>query len=344
MSRWILASAALVLLTAGSCQGKKNDDQEQQVSAMVEVAGIGERPFDAERAYTHIERQLGFGPRVPNTEAHKECASYLATQLRESGLEVTVQEMTLQAYDGTELEAFNIIGAYNPEASHRVMLFAHWDTRPFADHDPAPVRQREPIAGADDGASGPAVLLEIGRLLGEIGLEQLGVDIMLFDAEDYGVPAWEQYEGDSTDTWALGTQYWTKNPHQAGYNADFGILLDMVGAKGATFYREYFSQEYAGKQVTMIWQTAKALGHETFFVNQMGGAVTDDHYFVIRNMRIPAVDIINHDPDSKTDFFGHYWHTHKDDIEVIDRKTLQAVGETVWQVLLNYDTVLSVKP
>lgn len=335
MRQILVALLAILLFNAASCKEKKKQEGGEDNTV---VAPVEERPFDADRAYEHIRRQVAFGPRVPNTEAHKACAAYLAEELREAGLQVQVQEAILTAYDGTQLEAMNIIGSYRPEAKTRVMLFAHWDTRPVADHDPDPSKRSDPIPGADDGASGTGVLLEIARLLGTVGLEHLGVDIFFFDAEDYGVPAGESYDGDSTDTWALGTQYWTQNLHTEGYNPDFGILLDMVGAKGATFYREYFSQEYAGKYVTLIWQTAKALGHEAFFVNKMGGAATDDHFFVIRNLRIPAVDIINYQPESPTGFFGEYWHTHDDDLHNIDTATLQAVGETVWQVLLNYDT------
>ena len=213
------------------------------------------------------------------------------------------------------------------------MLFAHWDTRPFADNDPNPMMREVPILGADDGASGPGVMLELARLLVTEGLENYGVDLMFFDAEDYGLPAWEtQYQVNSEDTWALGTQYWTKNLHNEGYKAEFGILLDMVGAKNAIFKREYFSQESAGQFVTKIWEVAEELGHGAYFQNKMGGAITDDHYFVIRNLRIPCVDIINYDEE-----FGDYWHTHNDNLDIISKETLQAVGETVWQVLIDYD-------
>ena len=147
------------------------------------------------------------------------------------------------------------------------------------------------------------------------------------------MPAWEtQYQVNSEDTWALGTQYWTKNLHKEGYKAEFGILLDMVGAKNAIFKREYFSQESAGQFVTKIWEVADELGHGAYFQNKMGGAITDDHYFVIRNLRIPCVDIINYDEE-----FGDYWHTHNDNLDIISKETLQAVGETVWQVLMDYD-------
>lgn len=333
MNRFLILTMAVVglVLSASSCdKSSKNSGQSEQTKVARELPPS---PFVAEKAYAHIAQQLAFGPRVPNTEAHRATANYIVGELEQLGLVVTRQEMSLTAYDGTKLECVNIIGSYHPERERRIMLFAHWDTRPFADNDPNPMMREVPILGADDGASGPGVMLELARLLATEGLENYGIDLMFFDAEDYGLPAWEtQYQVNSEDTWALGTQYWTKNLHKEGYKAEFGILLDMVGAKNAIFKREYFSQESAGQFVTKIWEVAEELGHGAYFQNKMGGAITDDHYFVIRNLRIPCVDIINYDEE-----FGDYWHTHNDNLDIISKETLQAVGETVWQVLMDYD-------
>ncbi|MDO5017446.1 MAG: M28 family peptidase [Porphyromonas sp.] len=332
----IIIIIAALLLSAASCDNRKKSTSTETEGETATQRVLDPSPFSAHNAYRHIEAQVGSGPRVPNTEGHAQTADYIARHLEASGLQVIRQEALLTAYDGTPLKAVNLIGSYRPEATRRVMIFAHWDTRPFADHDPDPRRRKEPIPGADDGASGPGVMLELARLLSEKGLENIGVDFMFFDAEDYGVPDWEKRHNTNTEeTWALGTQYWTKHPHKQGYTADFGILLDMVGAKDAVFKREYFSQESAGPIVTKIWQTAKELGHGNYFVNKTGGAITDDHYFVINNLRIPCVDIINYDND-----FGSYWHTHSDSLENISKETLQAVGETVWQVLMDYDRTI----
>lgn len=317
------------MLILSSCGKKSNKGQEN--SSEVEAS-----PFVAENAYKHIEAQVSFGPRVPNSEGHKACSSYIISELKKQSIEVHEQRMELIAYDDTKLDALNIIGSYRPQATRRIMLFAHWDTRPLADRDINRDLRSKPIDGADDGASGPGVMLEIARLLNTIGLENVGVDLFFFDAEDYGVPHNIPYEGDSEETWALGTQYWTRNLYPIDYDPEFGVLLDMVGAKGATFYREYFSQESAGSYVTKIWQIAKNRGHERFFINKMGGAVTDDHYFIIKNLRIPCVDIINFDPNTSQGF-GSYWHTHEDNLENIDLETLQAVGETIWQLLVDFD-------
>ena len=327
-------SAFALALSASSCDKKAEQKETTDPVAPVET------PFQADSAFAHIRKQVEFGPRVPNTPSHKATSAYLASELARYGMEVKTQEMTLTAYDGTALEAVNIIASHNPSAPHRVLLFAHWDTRPVADHDPDGAKRNLPIDGADDGASGVGVLLEIARLLQAQGLQNIGVDIALFDAEDYGAPQDSGYEGDSEKTWALGTQYWTENPVPAGYKGDFGILLDMVGSKGATFYREYYSQESAGRYVTKIWDKARALGFGRYFRNEMGGAVTDDHTFVIRNLRIPSVDIINYDPSSATGF-GSYWHTHGDNLGNISTETLHAVGATVWAVLEDYDREVS---
>ncbi|MDO4771118.1 M28 family peptidase [Porphyromonas sp.] len=331
----------LILMAAvAACGGQKktagSDTGSQQSQ---ETASIAPSPFSADSAYLNIQKQVDFGPRVPNMPSHRACADFLAASLERQGLQLHVQNIKVKAYDGAILDARNIIGVHNPDAKRRILLFAHWDTRPMADHDGDKSKRHQPIDGADDGGSGTGVLLEIARLLKQYPMKNIGIDIALFDAEDYGAPEEANYQGESTETWALGTQKWTREPHVPGYHADFGILLDMVGSKDARFYREYFSQESAGRMVTQIWDTAKRLGYNKYFINEMGGAVTDDHYFVIRNLGIPCVDIINFDPDSRNGF-GHYWHTHKDNMSIIDRETLKAVGETVWQVLLDYDNTV----
>lgn len=323
----------LLGLTAFACDDKGKGDEEKET---VEAQVVTDSPFSGDNAYEHVRAQVKFGPRVPNTDGHEACLAYLQETLVATGLEVRTQPMLLTAYDGTQLRATNIIASYKPERKNRALLFAHWDTRPMADHDDNPALRDKPIDGADDGASGTGLLLEMARLIATSDLKNIGVDILLFDAEDYGVPEGVDYKGRTETTWALGTQYWTKHPHVEGYMADFGILVDMVGAKDATFYREYFSVNSASRYVNKIWATGRRLGHAKYFINEMGGAITDDHYFVIENLRIPCVNIVNYDP-TRAKGFGDYWHTHNDNLDNISRETLQAVGETVWQVLLDYD-------
>lgn len=320
----------LLLLACGSASKEENTETTSHIT-QPQVDTAPSQSFNADSAYAYVANQVSFGPRVPNTKAHKQCGDYLAAELARFGAKVYQQETNLIAYDGTNLEARNVIGSFNPEQTKRVLLFAHWDSRPYSDHDPDPANHRKPIDGADDGASGVGVLLEIARQLGQQA-PQIGVDILFCDAEDYGTPEFvNEY---TPDSWCLGTQFWAKNPHVRNYKAEFGILLDMVGARGATFFREFQSERAAAPIVEMVWRKARDLGYGKFFINAQGGAITDDHQYVISGRGIPSIDIINYDPDTQSGF-APYWHTQKDNMDNIDRETLKAVGETVLAVIYN---------
>jgi Zn-dependent M28 family amino/carboxypeptidase len=288
--------------------------------------------FNADSAYSFVARQVAFGPRVPNTKAHSDCADYLKAKLECFGADVVVQEAELTAFNHSVLHAKNIIAQYNPSLPNRIMLCAHWDSRPFADRCIDSLRRNEPILGANDGASGVGVLLEIAR---NIQMQDLyvGIDIILFDAEDYGIPDHLDVPY-VADTWCLGSQYWASHPHVPNYNADYGILLDMVGAPQATFYQEIYSLTYAKKIVKKVWKSADECGYGNYFVSARGGAITDDHVYVNNLREIPCIDIIQWDPDSESGL-GTYWHTHNDTMERIDKNTLKAVGQTVLHVILN---------
>ena len=287
--------------------------------------------FSGDSAYLYVQEQVDFGPRVPNTETHKRCSEYLAAKLKEFGAEVIVQEAEVTAWDNTLLNAKNIIGQYKPEIKNRVLLFAHWDTRPYADHCPDESRQNEPILGANDGGSGVGVLLEIARQLNKTPLP-FGVDIIFFDAEDYGEPDHIEIQNHKQDTWCLGSQYWGKNPHVKNYYARFGILLDMVGAQNAKFHRELYSKHFAPRFQKKIWNTAHKIGYGDYFIFEDGGTITDDHVYVNKHLNIPCVNIIQFDPNSETSF-GTYWHTHDDNMGIIDKNTLKAVGQTVLEYI-----------
>ena len=321
---YILFAAAMI-----SCSQTPSSSSAKVESQPVKQQNVP--AFDADSAWVFVENQVKFGPRVPNSEAHVACGNYLASELKRFGAQVYEQEATLTAYNGTQLKAKNIIGSYNPENSKRVLLFAHWDSRPYADHDKDPANQMKPIDGADDGASGVGVLLEMARQF-SIKSPAIGIDIIFFDAEDYGTPEFvKEYK---ENTWCLGAQFWAKNPHVKGYKADFGILLDMVGAKNASFFKEATSMRYAPQIVEEVWSTARDLGYGKFFINAEGGAITDDHQYVILGRNIPCIDIIYTDPESDNGF-GPHWHTQNDTMDNIDRETLKAVGQTVLQVVYN---------
>ena len=320
----------ILLLTAFmacSSNNKTVDNTEKKTKVTVNVPG-----FNADSAYQYIQAQADFGPRVPNTQAHKACGEYLAAQLEKFGAKVYNQYADLVAYDNTILKARNIIGAYNPESRRRVMLCAHWDSRPYADYDADKRNHRKPILGVNDGASGVGVLLEIARQLQQQA-PSIGIDIIFFDAEDYGTPYFHK-GAYKEHTWCLGSQYWGRIPHEPNYNARYGILLDMVGGKGATFYQEIFSKRTANKQMNDIWNTAHRLGFGSFFPKKEGTEVTDDHVYVYEYRKIPCVDIINYDPHGNTGF-GDFWHTMNDNMEIIDRNTLYAVGQTLLDVIYN---------
>ncbi|MDO4949645.1 MAG: M28 family peptidase [Bacteroidales bacterium] len=319
---------AMTLLPAVMSCGNTSQKQETDSESNVEITIP---TFNADSAYNYVAAQADFGPRVPNTEAHWQCAAFLTQQLERFGAKVIRQETTLAAWNGTPLRACNIIGAYRPELKKRVLLCTHWDSRPYADNDPDEKNHKTPILGVNDGASGVGVLLEVARQL-QTQLPTIGIDIIFFDAEDYGIPQW--WNGKYKDhTWCLGSQYWSRHPHTPNYNTRYGILLDMVGGKNATFFYEGYSQRTASSAMKKIWKQARKLGFEQFFIDRLGTEVTDDHIYVNEIARIPCVDIINYDPTSKNSSFGDTWHTIDDDLQHIDRVTLHAVGQTLLDVI-----------
>ncbi len=311
----IFSAIALTMLSMGcnSNQSGQNSDSKTEKSTSAVT-------FDADKAYNFVKAQCDFGPRVPETPAHEQCGAYLEQQLKQSCDKVIAQKAVLSTFDGKNLNATNYIGIINPEASTRILLVAHWDCRPWADEDLDESKRRQPVMGANDGASGVGVLLELARLMKE-KKPGIGVDFLLVDAEDWGKT--DDQEG---TTWALGTQYWVNNPHEANYKPMYGILLDMVGAKGATFRHEAYSHEVAGSLVESLWATAADAGFEKYFLREMGGAVTDDHV-AINKMGIPCIDVIDL-RQSPTGFFKE-WHTTHDTMENIDKNTLKAVGQTL---------------
>lgn len=314
-----------------SCGGKGNKEEAKAPVTAGNAASVSSSvpAFNADSAYSYVAKQVAFGPRVPNSAAHKACGDYLIAELKRFGATLYVQEATLTAYNGDRLEARNIIGSYNTDNPKRILLFAHWDTRPYADFETDPARQRTPIDGADDGASGVGVLLEIARLLGQHD-PGIGIDIIFFDAEDYGEPAFEKTY--KQDTWCLGSQFWAKNPHVKNYRADFGILLDMVGHRDAAFYKEGYSVQYAAPIVEKVWENARRLGHGRFFINVAGSPITDDHIYVKQGRGIPCIDIIYTSAESNNGF-GSHWHTLNDTMENISKETLDAVGKTVQETI-----------
>ena len=328
LNRKIIFFWLAAVITVSSCKSKKQDQQENQAT---EVKTVTAPAFNADSAYAYIAKQVAFGPRVPNTDAHRRCGDYLIAQLKQFGCEVTVQNFTATTYDNLKLNARNIIGSINPNAPKRILLASHWDSRPFADQDS--VARTKPVIGANDGASGVGVLLEMARTIQQSGVKpDVGIDLIFFDAEDWGnsEQAKDEYGG-----FCLGSQYWAANKHKPGYVAYYGVLLDMVGAKGATFLKEGNSMQYAPTVVNKVWETASRMGYNQYFVDtgQSGPAITDDHLPVNRVAKIPMIDIIHLKMESGS--FFKDWHTAHDDMDNIDRSTLKAVGQVLLQTLYN---------
>jgi len=287
--------------------------------------------FSGDSAYSYVKAQTDFGPRVPNTDEHILAGNYLVDKLSEYADTVYIQEFMARAYNATLLNGKNIIGSFNIKKKKRIFLAAHWDSRPYADQDKDELNHHQAIDGANDGASGVGILIEIARLLQEQQPE-VGIDIVMFDLEDYGVPEFETRRSNSQESWALGSQYWAKNPHLFNYNAQYGILLDMVGAKDAQFRMEYFSMQYAPHIVKKVWKIASNAGYGDYFLLEDGSSVLDDHYFINQYANIPTIDIIQHDPNTASGFYKH-WHTKNDNLENIDAVTLKAVGQVLIEVI-----------
>ncbi len=287
--------------------------------------------FNADSAYFYVKTQVDFGPRVPNTSAHLKCAAWLISKLKADSANMTVQSGKITAYNGNQLNFQNIIASWKPALNNRVLLCAHWDARPYADQDKDPANRRKPIDAANDGASGVGILLEIARQI-SIAQPAIGIDIVLFDAEDYGPPQDQRTGEDTEKWWGQGSQYWAQHPHRENYTAKYGILLDMVGAPNATFLREGISMNYAASIVRHVWNTAETAGYSNYFIDEDGTYVTDDHLFINRILNIPTIDIIHLDRTSPSGFYP-YWHTTQDNMQSIDKKTLQAVGQTLLTVI-----------
>ena len=318
MKRVFILFITVMLLMA--CGGGKKDLTEKGEP-------VGPQ-FSADSAFLFCQQQCDFGPRTMNSEAHEQCGQWIVEKFQGYGMKVTEQRATLTGFDGTPLLSNNIIAQYQPEKEQRVLLCAHWDSRPWADNDPDEANHTKPVMAANDGASGVAVMLEIARLLQADTCQlPVGVDFVCFDAEDWG-------SHDDNDSWALGAQHWSKNYHPSPNTKHrYGILLDMVGGQGARFYQEGYSKYYAKPVVKRVWRAAAVAGFSSYFPQEDGGGITDDHVPVNEVAKIPCIDIINYYPDCDESSFGPTWHTIHDDMEPLDRNTLKAVGQTLIQVL-----------
>lgn len=314
LTKWLLFLCALVLINA--CK----NDKASSTPTKSETSNLVIPSFKADSAYQFIVDQVEMGPRVPGTDAHKAFIDWSANKLRGYGAEVILQDFETDTPYQKSVKGTNIIAQFNPVYKKRLVLAAHFDSRYHADQDDNEVEKKKPVDGADDGASGVGVLMEIARILSSNEIK-MGIDIVFFDVEDQGD------SNGAVDSWGIGAQYWSKNLFKPGYRPKFGILLDMVGAKNAQFAKETYSMRYAETYVNKIWSLARGMSYTDLFINETSGAI-DDHYFVNTIAGIPMLDIINKAPGDGGKF-GAHWHTQDDNIDIISKRTILVVGRVV---------------
>ena len=298
--------------------------------AIAEKTTIAIPAFNADTAYYYTKEQVDFGPRIPGTKSHQECLDFIVAQLTKDSLHPIIQKSKARTFDGKTFEFDNVIAQSQPKNTVRIMLCTHWDTRPWADLDS--VDSDKPFDGADDGASGVAMLLELAHHLKDANI---GVDLVFFDLEDYGQQ--NGVNGEDTkypaqdDTWCLGSQYWAKNLPTDYIMPRFGILLDMVGGKNAVFPMEGTSMRYAPQIVNKIWDMAASIGYGNYFTHDRTVETIDDHKYVNQLASIPTIDIVHY--DSKTRDYPYFHHKHSDNMSVLDKNTMNMVGTTLLNVI-----------
>jgi Zn-dependent M28 family amino/carboxypeptidase len=269
--------------------------------------------FDAERAFADLVRQTEFGPRVPGTAPHKACADWLVQQLSACADSVWRQEFTVYVpLVGDSLTFTNITARFAARHSKHVLLGAHWDTRPYADFDSDTANWRRPFDGANDGASGVALLLEIARAMAETP-PPVGVDIAFFDGEDLG-------RSGADDEWCLGSRYFASH---LPVKYDWVIIADMIGDRDLTIYREGYSYRHAKELQDRVWNVAAELG-DSAFRPELEYEIVDDHLpFLMHG--IPAIDLI--------DLRYPYWHTTEDTVDKCSAESLGRIGRVILQVV-----------
>lgn len=322
MKKLVFIAACLLVLA-----GCKHKQPETTATPGVDYSQVAVPAFSADSAYRYTAEQVAFGPRIPGSKAWRECADYLAAQMRRWCDTVVLQDFRTPLWDGSTVPGRNIIASLNPLASKRVLLAAHWDSRRWADHDPDANQQHSPVPGANDGASGVATLMEMARVMSQMP-PSVGVDFIFFDVEDQGVADWsETYDEHS---WCKGSQHWAATPHMPYYTAVYGILYDMIGTPEPRFTKEYISRQYAPGLVDKLWNCAAALGYGHIFVNQNTDPILDDHLYVNQMAGIPMIDIVQNNVGVS---FFPYWHTLQDNMDHVDAATLRMVGEVLLKTI-----------
>ena len=322
MKRLAIIAACLLVLA-----GCKNKETKPAATQAVDYTQVATPEFSVDSAYSYAVAQLAFGNRTPGSKAWEQCAAYIAAQMQYWCDTVIIQPFKATLWDGTMVPGRNIIASLNPQASKRVLLAAHWDSRQWADHDPDEGNHRKPVPGANDGASGVAVLMEMARVMSQMP-PSVGVDFIFFDVEDQGQPEWaDNYED---NTWCKGSQFWAQNRHMPAYTAVYGVLFDMVGTAQPRYTKEQVSRHYAPGLTDKLWGAAAAMGYGNIFVAQNTDPILDDHLYVNQIAGIPMVDIVQN--SGTTSFFTH-WHTTTDNLNNLSAETMRIVATVTMKTI-----------
>ena len=309
-----------------SC-GQKNAKTTDVEVAKIDYSQVAVPTFVADSAYKYVAEQLEFGYRIPGTKAWNECAGYLANKMSQWCDTVIVQNFTTTLWDNSNLKGKNIIASLDPQNQKRILLGAHWDSRQWADHDPNEDNHKQPLLGANDGASGIGTLMEMARVMSEMR-PGVGIDFIFFDVEDQGQPDWvEEYQD---NTWCLGSQYWAQNPHVPYYTAVYGVLFDMVGTQNPRFTKEQVSRMYASGITNKIWMVAGELGYSSIFEDSETDPILDDHMYVNQIIGIPMVDIVQNTVGHS---FFEYWHTVNDNLDAVDKNSMKIVADVTMKTI-----------
>jgi hypothetical protein len=311
----------IVLSTAVLFYSCSKEVKQEAAKPLYELQKNSNAPkFDGDNAYTQVETQVKFGPRNPGSKGHQAALNYIQSELKKYTGSVELQNFTYAGYDSVTLQLTNIIAKFNPEKKNRIMFFAHWDTRPRAEHAAKAALKDKPILGANDGASGCGVLLELARILKDNKINY-GVDLVFLDGEDYG-------KEHDLNNFCLGSKYFAAN-YPANKLPAFGVLLDLVGDKQAVFEREGSSDKFAPNVVSLIWSIAQQLNAPVF--SQDGGSEIYDDHIPLNQAGILTADIIDADlvgadtPVKRR----NYWHSENDTMENISKDTLQQLGNVL---------------
>lgn len=320
---------ATIMLVLASCHHGTN--QPATNTTTVDYSQVAIPAFNADSAYQYVADQVNFGYRTPGSVGQSKCAAYLVKQMQRWCDTVIVQDFPATLWNGTQVRGKNIIAsiAAKEGTTHdrRILLAAHWDSRLWADHDPDEANHHQPIDGANDGASGVGVLMEMARVM-SAQRPSVAIDFIFFDVEDQGIPEWADDYQDNT--WCLGSQYWSRNPHVPYYTATYGILLDMVGTQEPRYTKEEVSRQYCSGALNKMWSAAAALGHDKIFESTETDPILDDHFYVNRMANIPMLDIVQNNRECS--FFPH-WHTVNDNMEHVDRNTLRITAEVILKTI-----------